>query len=237
MVEGVKPVEEALDAGAPVQALYWSLGAPAALVERARDAGVTTYELAEGVLDRVADAVTPQPVVAVVGMAPVDLDGLREARSVLVCDQVRDPGNAGTLVRTARAAGIDGMVWCRDSVDVYGPKTVRASAGAVFRVPLVLDAEPEPVMAELGRWGFHRLAAVPEGGRDYAAMDLSGRFALMVGNESHGLGAGLLGLVDELVSVPMAGGTESLNVGAATAVICFEAARQRRAAEAAEVSR
>ncbi|HEX5267336.1 MAG TPA: RNA methyltransferase [Acidimicrobiales bacterium] len=230
MVEGTKLVEEALEAGAAVEALYWSRGAPAVMLDRARDAGVPTYELAPGVLERVADAVTPQPVMAVVGAAPVDLTGLRDARSVLVCDQVRDPGNAGTLVRTARAAGVDGVVWCRESVDVYSPKTVRASAGAVFRVPFVVDAEPGPVMAELGRWGFRRLAAVPEGGRDYGAMDLSGRFALMVGNESHGLGAGRLDLVDDLVSVPMSGGTESLNVGVATAVICFEAARQRRTA-------
>jgi TrmH family RNA methyltransferase len=232
VVEGTKLVEEALDAGAPVEAVYWCRGAPEALLERLRTDGVTTYELADGVLDRVADAATPQPVLAVVAMAPVGLAHLREAGAVLVCDQVRDPGNAGTLVRTARAAGVEGMVWCRSSVDVYSPKTVRASAGAVFRVPLVVDAEPGTVMAELGRWGFHRLAAVPEGGRDYAAMDLSGRFALMVGNESHGLGSAHLDLVDEVVSVPMAGGTESLNVGVATAVICFEAARQRRMAGA-----
>ncbi|HET6809625.1 MAG TPA: RNA methyltransferase [Acidimicrobiales bacterium] len=231
-MEGAKLVEEALDAGAPVEAVYWSRGVPTALLERVRAEGVNAYELAEGVLDRVADAATPQPVLAVVGMAPVDLARLRHAGSVLVCDQVRDPGNAGTLVRTARAAGVDGMVWCRGSVDVYSPKTVRASAGAVFRVPHVVDAEPGPVMAELGRWGFRRLAAVPEGGRDYAAMDLRGRLALMVGNESHGLGVGHLDLVDEVVSVPMAGGTESLNVGVATAVICFEAARQRRMDEA-----
>ena len=229
LAEGVKLVEEALAAGAAVEAVYWSRGAPAEVVERARAAGLPTYELAEGVLERVADAVTPQPVLAVVGAAVVELSDLQGAGSVLVCDQVRDPGNAGTLVRTARAAGVDGVVWCRDSVDVYGPKTVRASAGAVFRVPLVVDAEPGPVMAELGGWGFNRLAAVAEGGRDYAAMDLRGRFALMVGNESHGLGSDHLDLADELVSVPMAGGTESLNVGVAAAVICFEAARQRRA--------
>lgn len=212
--------------------MYWSRGAPASLVEQARSVGAEVFELSEGVLERVADAVTPQPVVAVVAMAPVELPTLRGARSVLVCDGLSDPGNAGTLLRTVRAAGVGGVVWCRDSVDVYGPKTVRASAGAVFRVPLVVDADPEPVMSQLGRWGFHRLAAVPEGGRDYADMDLRGRFALMVGNESHGLGAGRLDLVDELVSVPMAGGTESLNVGVATAVICFEAARQDRGAGA-----
>lgn len=231
IVEGVKLVEEALAAAAPVEALYWSRGAPPDLVARAHGAGLRVFELADGVLERVADAVSPQPVLAVVGMAPVDLAGIREARAVLVCDEVRDPGNAGSLLRTARAAGMDAVVWCRESVDVYNPKTVRATAGALFRIPVVVDAEPAPVMAELAGWGLHRLAAVPEGGRDYGAMDLTGPFALMVGNEAHGLGPGQLDLVDELVSVPMAGGTESLNVGMATAVICFEAARQRRRVE------
>ena len=230
LAEGANLVPEALAAGASIEAVYWSSGAPADLVERARASGADVFELAPGVLERVADAVTPQPVLAIVAMAPVDLPHIREARSVLVCNEVRDPGNGGTLLRTARAAGIDAVVWCRASVDVYNPKTVRASSGALFRVPLVVDAEPAAVMGELARWGVHRLAAVPEGGRDYADMDLTRRFALMVGNESHGLGAGALELVDELVSVPMTAGTESLNVGMATAVICFEAARQRRRA-------
>ena len=230
MVEGVKLVEEALAASAPIEALYWSTGAPAELVERAHAGGLRVFQLADDVLGRVADAVTPQPVMAVVRMVPSGLDRLRQASMVLVCDEVRDPGNGGTLLRTARAAGADGVVWCRSSVDVHNPKTVRASAGALFRLPVVVDAEPGPALSQLAAWGLHRLAAVPEGGRDYAAMDLTRPFALMVGNEAHGLGPRQLELVDELVTVPMAGGTESLNVGMATAVICFEAARQRRLA-------
>ena len=228
VAEGAKLVEEALDAGAPVEAVYWTAGAPSGLVTRAHDAGVRVFELAPGVLERVADAVTPQPVLAVLGMAPAVLADLRGARLVLVCDEVRDPGNGGTLLRTARAAGADGVVWCRSSVDLYNPKTVRASAGALFRLPTVVDVSVEEALGRLGEWGIRRLAAVPEGGGDYAAMDMTGRVALLVGNEAHGLAPDRLSLVDELVTVPMADRTESLNVGMAAAVICFEAARQRR---------
>ena len=228
VAEGPTLLEEALGAGVGVESVYAAPSAPGALLARAESAGARVFALAPGVLERVADTTTPQPVVSILPMAPAGLEDLRDSTMLVVGVELRDPGNAGTLMRSARAAGADGVVLCGTSVDLFNPKTVRASAGAFFRMP-VAQAGPAPaVLSEVAGWGLRRLAAVARGGSDPTATDLSSPFALVVGNEAHGLGSDALATVEGLLTIPMAADTESLNVGVATAVICFEAARQRR---------
>ncbi|MEY2565626.1 MAG: methyltransferase, TrmH family [Actinomycetota bacterium] len=229
VVEGAKVVGEALDAGAPVQSAFVAPGAPGELIERLLAAGARVHELEPGVMERVADTVTPQPVAAVVGYVDVGIEALREGTMVLACVDVRDPGNAGTVLRTAEAAGADGVICCEGSVDVYNPKTVRASAGSLFHVPVVVGSTPAAVADAVGGFGFTRVATVAREGTEYADVDLTGRVALFLGNEANGLPADVVDRADLRVSIPMAGRTESLNVGMAAAVLCFEAARQRRA--------
>lgn len=218
-------VAEALAAGAPVEAVY-AAGAHA-VVDQAAAAGVPVHELAPNVLARVAATVTPQPVVAVAGFVDVPLARLRGAGLVVVCVDVRDPGNLGTVLRSAEAAGADGVVCTRGTVEVYNPKCVRASAGALFHLPVVVGVTAEEALGEMGRWGVRRLGALARGGTPYTEADLRGDVALVLGNEAWGLPAGLDDYLDERVSIPMAGRAESLNVGMAATVLCFEAARQR----------
>ena len=191
--------------------------------------GARRHDLAPGVLERVADTVTPQPVAAVVAAVDVPIDALEGADFVLVCVDVRDPGNLGTVLRTGEAAGTGGVICCEGSVDVYSPKTVRASAGSLFHVPVVAGGEPLEVLDRLGRWGLCRVGTSARNGTPYDEAVLSRPTAVVLGNEAHGLAAGLASDLDEVVTIPMAGRTESLNVGMAAAVLCFEAARQRRA--------
>lgn len=228
VAEGVRLAEEALAAGAAIESVYWAPGAPIGLIESLLSTGARGFELAPGVLERVADTVTPQPVMTVVGAAPVPLDALSNETMLVVCAEVRDPGNAGTVLRAARAAGAGGVVSCAGSVDPYNPKVVRASAGAVFSLPVAVGGDVIEVMEQIGTWGLRRLAAVADGGEDYAGTDLSSPFALLLGNEAHGLSDPAMAGVDARVTVPMAPGSESLNVAVAAGVICFEAARQRR---------
>ena len=236
MVEGAKVLAEALAAGVAVESVFVdpSLQGPGDTIPRLLDqalaAGSRVYELEAGVLARVAGTVTPQPVLAVVPQIDVPLARLRETRAdlVVVCVDVRDPGNAGTVLRSAEAAGAGGVICCDGSVDVYNPKTVRASAGALFHVPVVAGGNSVDVLQELGTWGLRRLATTAHGGVDYTATDLSAPIALVLGNEAHGLPDGLDRVLDGLVTIPMAGRAESLNVGMAAAVLCFEAGRQRR---------
>jgi TrmH family RNA methyltransferase len=226
-------ISVALDAGAPVEALYYAPQVNAddrarAIVEQAVGAGVRAYELGPGVMERVADTVTPQPLLAVVACVDVALATLAHATLVVVCADVRDPGNAGTVLRSAEAAGADGVICCDGSVDVYNPKTVRASAGALFQVPVVAGGDVVQVLERLGNWGMHRLAAMARDGREYTEVDLTAAAALVLGNEAAGVSSQLQPWVDESISIPMSGRTDSLNVGMAAAVLCFEAARQRR---------
>ncbi len=236
MAEGVELVRSALAAGAPVESVYVGAegaGDPAVveLAASAAERGIRVHDLAPGVLARVADTVTPQPVLAVVGMLDRPPALLAGARLVVVMAGVRDPGNAGTVLRSADAAGVDGVVFAGGTVDPYNPKTVRSSAGSIFHVPLVVCGPEEDVLAAVP--GCRSLGAVVRGGTDYSAVDWLVPTALVLGNEAAGLDPGVTARLDGTVGIPMAGRAESLNVGVACAVLCFEALRQRRAAGAA----
>jgi TrmH family RNA methyltransferase len=230
VLEGTKVIGEALSAGVAVEAVYTAPGADDDVVARALAAGARVFELAPGVMEDVADTVTPQPVLAVAPYIDVPLERLRDATFVVVCAGLRDPGNAGTVLRSAEAAGAGGVVCCDGSVDLYNPKTVRASAGSLFHVPVVSGGDPVEVLEQLGAWQRQRLGAVAREGQDYVAFDLRTPTALVLGNEAHGLAPEVASACDAGITIPMSGRTESLNVGMAAAVLAFEVARQRRQA-------
>ena len=231
VAEGLTLLREALAAGVVPESVFHAPDAETALLQQAADAGAPVYELAAGVMEAIADAVTPQPVCAVIGSVTVDLHALPTDGVVVVAVDVRDPGNAGTLLRSAAAAGARGVVVCDGCVELNNPKTIRATAGALFAIPVVTSVSVDDALTALGASGRLRLAAVARDGQDYASVDLTQPVAFVVGNESHGLPDDLAG-VDARVTIPLPGAVESLNVGVATAVLCFEAARQVRAASA-----
>lgn len=221
---------EALRAGAAVEGVYAAPGGETdPVVGAARAAGVRVFPLGPGVIERVTDTVTPQPVLAVAARLDVPLEEVGDADVVVVCVDVRDPGNLGTVLRTAEASGIGAVICCEGTVDVYNPKCVRASAGSVFHVRLVAGGEPVDVLEQVGAWGKRRLGTAAGQGEPYHEVDFRRPTAIVLGNEAHGLRGNEAAacLVDGWVTVPMAGRAESLNVGMAAAVLCFEAARQR----------
>jgi RNA methyltransferase, TrmH family len=231
VVEGPRVLEAALDRGAELESAYVGPGADRAfapLVARLRDLDVPIEELKEGVLERIGDTVTPQPVLAVASMTQTDLDDVGNG-ILLVAVTVRDPGNAGTLLRSAEAAGAAGVVFSGNSVDPHAPKVVRSSGGAVFGIPVVEADDPVKVLDALGRHGRRRLAAVAVGGERLERVDLTGSVAIVLGNETSGLPVALGPHLDGQVTIPVEPPAESLNVGMAGTVLAFEAARQRRA--------
>ena len=161
------------------------------------------------------------------GRWPATTSAAEQPLLVVLVD-VRDPGNAGTVLRTADAAGVDAVIFSGESVDPYNPKTVRASAGSLFHVPFSVQADPVALAASLGARGYRTLATVARDGDDYAALDWSVPTVLFLGNEAAGLGPEVRRAVGGAVAIPMDGRAESLNVGVACAVLCFEALRQRR---------
>jgi RNA methyltransferase, TrmH family len=208
------------------------------LVAAARDAGARVLEVTPAVLASIATTTTPQGIVGVAGVAEPDLDeALRRARLVIVCHQVRDPANAGAIVRTADAAGADAVVLTRGSVDPRNPKAVRSSAGSLFHLPVLDGPGWQEVAAACRAHGLGLAAADPRGRMPLWDADLARPLALVFGNEARGLDAGLLDDCDAVVRVPMHrgvrpgfdGAAESLNLAATVAVVTYEALRQRTA--------
>lgn len=230
VVEGMTAVADALAAGVALETVFAAPDAPAGVLADAETAGIAVERLASGVLDRVGDTVTTQGVAAVAPFVDVPLDALSAATLVVVCVDVRDPGNAGTVIRSAEAAGADGIVCCDGSVDVFNPKTVRATAGSLFHIRVVSGGDPVEVLEQLGQWGLRRMGAEARGGTPYDRADLRDRVAFVIGNEARGLPPAVAPHIDEPVTIPIVGRAESLNAGVAASLLCFEAARQRRAA-------
>ncbi|MEQ1786074.1 MAG: RNA methyltransferase [Acidimicrobiales bacterium] len=223
MIDGPLLLRLALDAGVVVEEVFASDGVDTELLAAATAAGAQFHPVRSDVLARAVDTVTPQGVAAVARRVEVPVDAALAACErgplALVLVDVADPGNAGTLLRAAEAAGAAAVLFCGDSVDPSNAKFVRASAGALFHVPVAVGGEALGVLERLGERGVHTVATVPEGGRAYDAADLTGPVAVVLGSEAHGLAADVLARVDE----------QSLNVAMAGSILCFEALRQRRA--------
>jgi TrmH family RNA methyltransferase len=218
VVEGPLLVREAAEAGWAVEVQFLAPGAQPAVD------GPACW-LAEGVLERVSSTEHPQPVLAIVERRSwrfADLESGHPDRPLLVLAGVGDPGNAGTILRSAEAAGIIGVVTTPGSVDLSNPKVVRASAGALFHVPTVEDVEP----ADLRLLRRRLIGASASGSVSYLCADLVSAVALVVGNEAHGIADDVP--IVESVRIDHEGRAESLNVAMAATVLCFEALRQRR---------
>jgi TrmH family RNA methyltransferase len=236
VAEGAELLRTALRAGTPVESVYLAPeGAADPLTQetcaQAVAAGARLFPLAVGVLERVADTVTPQPILSVLPMmeTPAPASQPPEAGSlIVVMVDVRDPGNAGTVLRTADASGVRSVMFSGDSVDPYNPKTVRASAGSLFHIPFSVQEDPGALAGSLRTAGYRTLAMVVRDGDDYAALDWTEPTALFLGNESAGLDDAVRAAIGGTLAIPMDGKAESLNVGVACAVVCFEALRQRR---------
>ena len=234
VIEGLDLVTAALDADVSFEALFVDERevhgeALRGVLARARDAGVRLFALAGSTLERVGDAATPQPLIGVVQIVSVTLDAPRDEVVVLVLHDVRDPGNAGTLIRSADASGVAAVVFSGHSVDPYNPKTLRASAGSIFRVPIIV-APFEEVVNHARSVGIRLLATVVRSAVDFREVDFTAPCAVVIGNESSGLDSVTRGLCDSEFSIAMVGSSESLNAGVAGSLVVFEALRQRKSA-------
>ena len=238
VIEGPVPIAELLAAGADLDELYVDLDEWAQVDDRSplrsvvRDAdaaGVPVWGLTSSVFASVSDTATPQGVLALAirSVVPVrsvaDLDG-----PVLVLVDISDPGNAGTLVRAAEAAGCAGVVFAGSSTDPFGPKAVRAAAGSIVRLPVSEDAEVSTVLDELRSTGRTLVATVVDGGAAPEATDLSVPVAILIGSEAHGLASEVIAACSATITIPMQSAVESINAAMAGAVVLFEVARQRR---------
>lgn len=237
--EGYREIKRALDNGyAPTQLFFCTelflkgTNEPT-LIERARALGAEVYSCSAPVFLKIAYrerpegllAVGPQPRATLEGIAP----RLGEHALVVVAETIEKPGNLGTILRSADAAGADAVIVCDRCTDIYNPNVVRASTGMIFSMPVVECSSGE-CLAFLRGLGFKTLAATPHAKALHFEVDLTGRTALVVGNEQFGLSDMWMDDADLRVRIPMLGRADSLNVSAATTILLFEAVRQRVAA-------
>jgi RNA methyltransferase, TrmH family len=228
LVEGPQAVREGL---AHLDRLFATEAGAARepdLVDAALAGGVDVVVVTETVLGSIAGTVTPQGLIGVASLPSPRLDDALDGASlVVVLWQVRDPGNAGTIIRTADAAGADAVVLTGDSVDPRNGKAVRASVGSLFHLPVVEEPSWEVVAAACRSRGIGLVAADARGEVLHSDLDLTRSTALVFGNEAHGLDGKVVVDCDTVARVPIIGRAESLNLAATVAVMAYEAARQR----------
>ena len=237
LAEGPQAVAEAFHCGARVTDLFVTVPARTRhrdLVAAIAAAGIPVHVVSGEVMDELAQTVTPQGLLAVCGFVDVPLAEVARAAPALVAllANVRDPGNAGTVLRTADAAGAHAVVFADASVDPYNGKCVRASAGSLFHLPVVAGTRLEEAVVTLREAGLRIVAADGRSGRSLDDPEvqarLAGPTAWMFGNEAWGLPPELVALADEPVAVPIYGRAESLNLAAAAAVCLYASARAQR---------
>ncbi|MGE0880096.1 MAG: TrmH family RNA methyltransferase [Acidimicrobiia bacterium] len=224
VVEGATLIAEALGAGAVVESVFATPEFVAGPLQRRIAAESALYVVESDTLRRAVATTNPQPVAAIVQAIDTPFDAVVGSRPtfVVVAAGINDPGNAGTIIRSAAAAGADAVVLTTGSVDLYNPKCVRATAGALFHVAISTEVEPTSI-ATLGLSTFGATVDAPS---TCYEVDLSGPLALVIGHERHGIPSDLA--LTTAVTIPMHGPTESLNAAMAATVLCFEVARQRR---------
>ncbi|MWV44634.1 RNA methyltransferase [Paenibacillus sp. HJL G12] len=231
IIEGIHLVQEALRSGADLECVAFDVdqGIPNELLHMT-GAGteVEWIGVSAAVIAKCSDTKTPQPVFAVVRKqsAAIGLLLQRKNSLVIVLDGVQDPGNVGTIIRTADAAGADGVIVGRGSADIHNPKTIRSTMGSIFHLP-VIEGDLLEIIPEAKEQGVRIVSTSLQATSTCYGYDFTKASWLLVGNEAKGVSDAAQQLVDESVIIPMKGRAESLNVAMASTVMLFEAMRQR----------
>lgn len=229
VVEGRKMFEEIAENRERVIKAYFSESYWKENYEGKRQPEVLYELVADSVFDSMAETVTPQGVLAIVRMPEYRLsDMVAEAGTLVLLENLRDPGNLGTILRTAEAAGVSGVILSKESVDVYNPKVIRSTMGAVYRVPFLYADDFMGLLHELKEENVRLLAAHLKGTKTFDKADYSGKVGILIGNEANGLSEEAANLAQEKVLIPMAGNVESLNAAVAAALLMYEAFRNQK---------
>ncbi len=228
VVEGIRMFREI------PQQLIIGVYASESFAEKNRDllSDVSCEIVADKVFSKLSDTVTPQGILCEVSMPEYTIEdvvsGGGQEPFVILTDALQDPGNLGTIIRCAEAAGASGIIMSKDTVDVYNPKTVRSTMGSLFRVPHIYKDDIAEVAAGLAEKGFTVAAAELGGSKMYDEPDYRGPVAIFIGNEGNGLKPESIAAANEKIIIPMCGKVESLNAAVAASICMYEVRRQRR---------
>lgn len=235
ILEGVRLIEEAVEAGLPIKFVLYSgklvnSSRGNRLLERFYQLGVDVFLVEESLFADLSDTENPQGILAVGEILHRDFSHVivNEKSLFLLIDGVQDPGNLGTMIRTACAAGASGVVLTKGTVDLFNPKVIRASMGAVFQIPVITGENNEHIMRFFRQNGFRILVADAQGEKLYYHGETGDRVVWVLGNEANGPGEFFLSQGDEIVRIPLLGKVESLNVAVAAGILLFDNVRRQK---------
>lgn len=225
IIEGFRLVQEAFKAKCNIEYIIVNEGGKGKLEEYLSQYidNVKIYEMRNELFFQLTSTENTQGIIAVsnINNSISNISG----DFYLLCDKVQDPGNLGTIIRTAHAAGVNAIILTKGTVDIYNDKTIRSTMGSIFYMPIIYDNDLS-LLRKLKGEGFALVATSLEESKNFFDEDLKGKVILSVGNEGNGISEEIFELADKKVKIPMPGGAESLNVGVATSIILFEKVRQ-----------
>lgn len=237
LVEGLRSVDEAMKCG-KVRQLFVMTGpghkavGSDELIKSATESGAELYAVSEQVMKKIADTESPQILTAVAAKPSHSLENLQnKSGTILVLDRISDPGNLGTIIRTADASGIDAVVLLEGCTDAFAPKAVRATMGSVLHVPIIEGIAEQDLIVWASSEGYELLATCLDGAESLYTTKLKNKIAIVIGSEAVGVSDELLKAAKKKVYIPMDGQAESLNAAVAAGVVMFECLRQRLAAK------
>ena len=241
-VEGARIVKEALVSSAEIKEIIISEKASenediAETICMANKLGCDIYTVSETVFKSISETTNPQGILATIKMADYDLEEMIIAKSIDVCkcdkyfvilDEIKDPGNMGTIIRTADAAGFNGVIVSKGCVDVYNSKVLRSTMGSIFHIPINLSQDLSYALKEIKSKNIRVYAAHTKGNLYYYEADMTQSTAIVIGNEAFGISDKTMELADELISIPITGRAESLNASVAAGILMYEPLRQKK---------
>lgn len=235
MVEGVRIIRDGLQNNISIkyilfsETLYNTSGGEV-LLQDLLEKNIKIYQVPESIFLKLSDTQNPQGIIGVFSCKPYDLDHILDCEKglFLVLDRIQDPGNLGTIIRTADAAGFDGVLLTKGCVDLYNLKTIRSTMGSIFHIPIIHVGETKDVIERLKLENIKIVSTSLETNKYYDEVDYKGKTAFIIGNEANGVLKEVLDLSDDLVKIPMEGKVESLNAAIAASIMMYEAVRQKR---------
>lgn len=231
VIEGIKMFEESRDGGYLLKAYVSESFYEEKIAKSPNYFNGISYEIvSEHVLNEAAETKTPQGIMATVTMPTYTLEQMikKDNANLVLLEDIRDPGNLGTIVRTAEGAGITGIILSKTSVDMYNPKVIRSTMGAIYRMPFVYVEDFIETLQVLKENELTIYAAHLKGSKYYDEVEYEDKCAIMIGNEANGLSDESSSLASKYIKIPMCGQVESLNAAVASAILMYEIYRQRR---------
>lgn len=225
VIEGLRLVKDAASSGAVKSVITTFDALPFPVGEK-----VQVYQVPQALFRQICDTTSPQGIAALAQCQEADMQQMaRDADFLLYCDRIQDPGNLGTMIRTADAAGCGGVILGEGCVDLYNPKTIRSTMASLFHVPVAKAEDGERCLKQLKEMGFQLVGTSLKESKTYYSVDFTRPTVFVLGNEAGGVDETLLNLCDKNVKIPLLGEAESLNVAIASAILTYELIRQRMA--------